>query len=101
MIDAATILDVMRKGGSLDEAAAACEMSLMELIDQAVELQEVATVVMRGATLCRAWWSTYLRQNISKTLCIDAYKELVGDMNNTLSYMQQQKSRISGSKIIK
>jgi hypothetical protein len=102
MLDTATILDVMKKGGSLDEAAAACDMSLNEIVEQAVDLQEVESVVMKGVTLSRAWWSSYLRQNISKPLCMEAYQQLIGDMNNTVNFIKQQTGKkLNIGKLIK
>ena len=88
MIDTTTILDVMRKGGSLDEAASACDVSLVELIDQAIQLNEVAETILKGVTFSRAWWSNYLRQHITQSIRMDAYAAMINEMNETVKYIR-------------
>jgi hypothetical protein len=91
MIDKNSVLDVMKKGGSLDEGAAMCDVSVAELLNACATSPELAKVVARGCTACKAWWSRYLRNNATtnSTNVTAIYLELMHEMKAQLDYLQE------------
>jgi len=92
MIDAKQLLLVMKDGGSLEEAAAAQDVSVDELITLSCTYPELYTAVLQGVTLCRAWWSKYLRNNSTKTISIDVYSSLMHDMKQIIEKIEEIKT---------
>lgn len=85
MIDAKRLLVVMKEGGSLEEAAAAQDVSIEELLKLGSEYSEIYTAIERGVTLCLAILNKQLR---TQKISVEVYKILAPTVLQHLCYLQ-------------